>query len=242
MNNERLEILIGKEKLDLLRTKSVAVFGIGGVGSYSAEALARTGIGKILLCDFDVVSPSNLNRQIIALTTTIGERKTEVMKKRILEINPECEVVTYPVFLNKETIAEILKEKPDAAIDAIDVMTSKAELIRQLEEAGIPFISSLGMGGRMDPTKIKITVLKKTTYDRLAKALRKILRDAGLSLDVPVVFSEEETHGKTGKDEEGETRKEKNPIGSSVFVPAAAGLAAASYIVRKLIGEEGIVE
>ncbi len=234
MKNERLEILLGKEKMEALSRKCVAVFGIGGVGSYAAEALARTGIGRLILVDFDTVSESNLNRQVIALRSTIGKRKTGVMKERIKDINPECEVIEYPLFINTQTIDEILKEKIDAAVDAIDVLTSKAELIKKLAEKKIPFISSLGMGGRMDPTKIEITTLDKTSYDRLAKALRKILRDEGLSLKIPVVFSKEETHGKTGKDETGNTRKEKNPIGSSIFVPAAAGLSAASYIVRVL--------
>lgn len=235
MWTQRLEILLGEESVQALQGKTAAVFGLGGVGSYAAESLARSGVGKLILVDFDEVSDTNRNRQIIALTSTIGMKKTEAMERRIHDINPDCEVAAYPVFVRGESLEKILAQKIDGAVDAIDVVTSKLELIRALQAHQIPFISALGMGGRLDPTQIEITTLQKTSYDRLAKAMRHIAREKGISLDFPVVFSKEEARAVTGKDPQGKTRKERNPIGSAVFVPAAAGLAAGSWLVRKML-------
>ena len=233
MSEERTRILLG-DRLDILKSKRVAVFGLGGVGSFAAESLVRCGIRNIILVDYAQVSESNLNRQIIATRETVGKKKTEVMKERILSINPKADVECFDVFLNKESIDKILEETFDGAVDAIDVVTSKVYLMESLRRKGIKFISSLGMGGRWDPTKIEVTTLDKTSYDSLAKALRKKLREDKESLKIPVVYSTEQVESFTGRNVEGSTRKEKYPIGSTPFVPSAAGLTAASWLVREL--------
>ena len=236
MWNERTEILIGKSNVELLNSKTVAIFGLGGVGSYAVESLVRFGVGTLILIDFDVVNETNLNRQLIATQSTIGMKKTEVCLKRIQEINPECKVICKDLFVNEETIEELMSLEFDAAIDAIDVITSKLLLIENLEKKGIPFISSLGMGGRLDPTQIRIGKFYDVKGDRLASALRKAIKEREYEIhDFPVAYSLESVHKFTGFDQSGETRKERHPIGSSAFVPSVSGLACASYIIRKLI-------
>ncbi len=235
MNNERFELLIGKENTEKLQNTTVAVFGLGGVGSFALESLARSGVGKLIIVDFDTVDSTNINRQIIALNSTVGKKKTEVADARIKDINPQCKVVEYPTFINKESLPEIFNNRIDGAIDAIDVLTSKWELIKQLQAKNIPFISSLGMGGRMDPTKVGITTLDKTSYDPLARSLRSLIRKESGSLKFPVVYSSEQAKNITGMNPEGNTRKEKHPIGSAIFVPATAGLVSAAYILKRII-------
>lgn len=235
MHNERFELLIGKENLTKLQNSTVAIFGLGGVGSYALESLARSGVGTLIVVDFDTIDPTNINRQVIALNSTVGKKKTEVAASRIKDINPQCKVIEYPIFINKDSLPEIFNQKIDGAIDAIDVLTSKWELIKQLQAKNIPFISSLGMGGRMDPTKIEITTLDKTSYDPLARSLRSLIRKEDGSMKFPVVYSREQTFNITGDNPQGNTRKEKHPIGSSIFVPATAGLVAGSYILKRII-------
>lgn len=233
----RLESLIGAEALTKLKNSCVLVVGVGGVGSFAAEALARSFIGKIILLDMDTVAESNLNRQLLATLDTIGMPKVEVMKQRIAKINPECEVVALQEFYRKDN-ETCFEGQVDFVVDAIDTLTSKMDLIESCAERGIPFISSLGMGNRLDPTKITITTLDKTSYDPLAKALRTLVKKRGFKKKIPVLFSSEQPIRKTVIiNENGETRKEKLPPSSSAFVPSAAGLAAASYVVRKLIEE-----
>lgn len=234
----RLKSLIGEEALTKLENSCVLVVGVGGVGSYAAEALARSFVGKIILLDMDVVAESNLNRQLLATLDTIGKPKVEVMKERIARINPECEVVALQQFYRKEN-ETCFEGNVDFVVDAIDTLTSKMDLIESCTDRGIPFISSLGMGNRLDPTQISITTLDKTSYDPLAKALRTMAKKRGFKKKIPVLFSSEHPIRKTTiVNENGETRKEKLPPSSSAFVPSAAGLAAASYVVRKLIEGE----
>lgn len=236
MWNERMKYLIGQENVELLTKKRVVVFGVGGVGSYACEALARSGIGSLVLIDHDVVDVTNINRQIPALHSTVGLKKVDVMKQRIADINPECNVAAFACFMNKDNIAEIMQGQVDFIVDAIDTVTSKLDLYEYAQEKQIPIISSLGMANRLDPTKVIVTRLDKTENDPLAKSVRTQARRRNLSLKVPVVFSTETpiTQNKV-INEDGQTRKEKYPVSSSPFVPSSAGLACASYVVRTLI-------
>ena len=236
MWNQRMKYLIGEEKVELLTNKRVVVFGVGGVGSYACEALARSGIGSLVLIDHDVVDVTNINRQIPALHSTVGLKKVEVMKQRILDINPICKIDAYDCFMNKDNIEELLSGQVDFIVDAIDTVTSKLDLYEYAQNHNIPIISSLGMANRMDPTKVMITRLDKTENDPLAKSVRSQARKRNLSLKVPVIFSTE-TPIIMEKviNVDGKTMKEKYPVSSSPFVPSSAGLAAASYVVRELI-------
>lgn len=236
MWNERMKYLIGQENVELLTKKRVVIFGVGGVGSYACEALARSGIGSLVLIDHDVVDVTNINRQIPALHSTVGLKKVDVMKQRIADINPECNVTAFDCFMNKDNINEIMQGQVDFIVDAIDTVTSKLDLYEYAQEKQIPIISSLGMANRLDPTKVIVTRLDKTENDPLAKSVRTQARRRNLSLKVPVVFSTETpiTQNKV-INEEGQTRKEKYPVSSSPFVPSSAGLACASYVVRTLI-------
>ena len=236
MWNERMMYLIGEENVELLTKKRVAIFGVGGVGSYACEALARSGIGSLVLIDHDVVDVTNINRQIPALHSTVGLKKADVMKQRIADINPECDVAVFDCFMNKDNIDEIMQGQVDFIVDAIDTVTSKLDLYEYAQEKQIPIISSLGMANRLDPTKVIVTRLDKTENDPLAKSVRAQARRRNLSLKVPVVFSTETpiTQNKV-INEDGQTKKEKYPVSSSPFVPSSAGLACASYVIRTLI-------
>ncbi|MDD6468230.1 MAG: peptide-methionine (S)-S-oxide reductase MsrA [Erysipelotrichaceae bacterium] len=241
MWNERLKYLIKEENVELLANSRVAVVGVGGVGSFAAEALARSGIGHITLVDHDVIDETNINRQIHALHSTVGLKKVEVMRKRILDINPECEVVTYDTFINAETITQVLEKRPDFIVDAIDTITCKLDLVQYAQENEIPIICSLGMANRLDPTQIIVTRLDKTEGDPLARSMRQQARKRKMSGKIPVVFSKEKPMiQNTIVHSEGVTRKEKYPVASSAFVPSAAGLAIASYVVRTLIDSKAV--
>ena len=233
---QRLELLIQEEKIKELQAACVLVMGLGGVGGNATEALARSGIGKLILVDGDIVQESNTNRQLIASIHTIGQDKVQAMKDRILAINPDCEVVVHKEFFDGSK-KELFDEKIDFVIDAIDTISSKLDLIEICIEKKIPFISCLGMANRFDPSRLKVTRLDKTENDPFAKAVRAAVRKRGMSLKIPVVFSEE-IPVKQNKvvNEEGETRKEQIPPGSTAFVPPAAGLLCASYVVRVLLG------
>ena len=225
MNNEELSrfaMVIGSEKIEFLKRCRVAVFGVGGVGGYVCEALARCGIGKIDVFDNDTVSPSNLNRQIIALHSTIGKKKVDVIKERLLDINHDIEVEAHDVFYCAENAASFPLEKYDHIADAIDSVPSKLELIRQAKEKNVRIISSMGTGNKLDPSKLEICDISKTEYCPLAKAVRVNLRKVGIN-HLDVVFSREEPV-KTG---------ERTP-GSTAFVPPAAGLLMASKIIKDL--------
>lgn len=219
----RLQLLVGTEAIQSLHNTTVAVIGLGGVGGYAIEALARSGIGKLILIDFDRIEKSNINRQLIALTSTIGRKKVEVWKERILEIQPNCQVVIKDAFLTVDNILELL-EPVDYIIDACDTVSTKLELIRYAEQYQIKIISCMGTGNKLDPSLLKITELQKTSYDPLAKALRKLVREANIIAKIPVVCSEE-TPKKAG-----------TIIASNAFVPAVAGLLCASYVIRDRIG------
>lgn len=233
---QRLELLVGKEKLDRLRQACVLVVGIGGVGGYAAEALARSGIGKLILVDADTVALSNLNRQIIAEIPTVGRPKTEVMAERIARIAPDCEVVGLRQFFDADC-EFLFDQKIDYVVDAIDTLTPKLALIAMTQAHHIPSISSLGMANRFDPTRLQITTLDKTSYDPLARALRQMARKQGIApSSIPVVWSSEMPLTQNQLvDENGATRKQKYPPASTIFVPAAAGLTCASAVFQALI-------
>lgn len=217
---------IGIDKFKLLSNSTVLVLGIGGVGGHACEALARSGIGNLIIVDKSRVDITNINRQIIALTSTIEEPKVEVMKKRLLDINPELKIVTYFDFYNFETKDEILNHKIDFICDAIDTVTFKIDIIKEALANDIPIISSMGMGNKLHPEQIEISEISKTSYDPIAKVIRKKLRSERIHKKVPVVYSKEEPFKVDDI--------AKNPSSNS-FVPATAGLIMASYIVNTII-------
>lgn len=232
---QRTELLLGNHALQRLSETSIMVVGVGGVGSYCAEGLARCGVGTIHLVDKDLISPSNLNRQIHARYETIGKDKCEMMKQRILSYQKECQVITHSLFYDGSQNEELFHEPIDFVVDAIDTISAKLELIRYCLTHDIPFISSMGMANRLDPTKIMITDLMKTTYDPLAKIMRSQVRKQNIKGKIPVVCSIEQPIKQNQiVDALGKTRKDRIPPASSPFVPSAAGLAAASYAVRYL--------
>lgn len=228
----RTGLLLGKETLSKLGNVKVAVFGIGGVGGYVVEALVRSGIGHIGIIDNDIVAKSNLNRQIIATQSTIGRSKVEVMKDRILDINPECIVDTYPIFYLPEQAAEFDFAKYDYIVDAIDTITAKIDLVLQADRTGVPLISSMGAGNKIDPTQLRIGDIYETSVCPLAKVMRRELRKRNIQ-KLKVVFSTELAK------EPAEIIYQGNKVvpGSIVFVPATAGLIIAGEVVKDLIKE-----
>lgn len=230
----RFQMLIGNEAFQNLRNKRVAIFGVGGVGGYATEALARSGVGTLDLIDHDDVSLTNLNRQIYALHSTVGKLKCDVAKERIHDIDPSIHVNCYPVFYLPEKRDEFPFREWDFIIDAIDTVSAKIDLIKAADDYRIPIISSMGCGNRLDPSKLVYTDLFKTKNDPLARVMRRELRKCGID-HLSVVYSEELPI--RAKEESGEEVPEgKRSIpGSSAFVPPAAGLLIASKVVEKLL-------
>lgn len=234
---ERTEQILGQEALKRLAGTRVAVFGLGGVGGHCAEALARSGIGALDLIDMDSVEETNLNRQLIALRSTLGKRKTDVMRDRILDIDPETRVVTHDLFYLPETADQIPLDPYDYVVDAIDNVTAKVYLAKQCLDLGIPLISCLGTGNRLDPSRLRVTDIFQTAGDPLARAVRSKLRKEGID-HLTVVFSDEKPvralqKSAAAPDDAAEIHVPHSP-GSTAFVPAAAGLLMASFVVREL--------
>ena len=219
----RAELLLGEEALEKLRSARVALFGIGGVGSFAAEALARGGVGHITLVDGDTVSITNINRQLIALHSTVGKEKTAVMAERIADISPETEVETYPVVYGAENRDLLDFSTYDYVIDAIDTVTSKLILIEEAKKAGVPVISCMGTGNKFHPERFEVTDISKTSVCPLAKVMRKELK---------VVYSKEEPQKPAASTETG---KRQIP-GSLSFVPPVAGLLLAGEVIRHIAG------
>lgn len=224
----RTELLIGKEGLNKLKNAKVAIFGIGGVGSYVVEGLARVGVGSFILVDNDDVALSNLNRQIIATQKTIGKQKVEVAKERILEINPNAKVDIYKEFFMPDTEG-IIDDSVSYIVDAIDTVTAKIELVLRANNLSIPIISSMGTGNKLDPTRFEVTDIYKTSVCPLAKVMRKELKSRGIK-KLKVVYSKEEPI-KVKKEES----KNKQVPGSISFVPSVAGLIIAGEVVKDII-------
>lgn len=230
----RTELLLGKDAVEHLSHCRVAVFGIGGVGGYVCEALARSGVGSLDLIDNDKVCLSNINRQIIATMKTVGEYKTQVMKNRILDINPEAVVNTYECFFLPETAADFPFDKYDYVVDAIDTVTAKIELVMQCRKAGVPIISSMGAGNKLDPTQFRVADIYKTKMDPLAKVMRRELKKRGVT-KLKVVYSEEEPI--CPAESEPQSNGRRSTPGSTAFVPSVAGLIIAGEVIKDLTGK-----
>lgn len=236
----RTELLLGAQAVGRLACASVAVFGVGGVGSYAVEALARAGIGRLLLCDGDVVSVSNINRQLVATWQTIGSPKVEVMKERVLSIHPQAKVEIRQTFYSEETAGQFDFSKFDYIVDAIDTVSSKLLLVEQANAAGCRIISCMGAGNKLDPTRFEVADIYQTSVCPLARVMRRELRARGIS-SLKVVYSKEEAARPAANGEQpAETRgreEARRPVPGSVsFVPSAAGLILAGEVIRDLCG------
>ncbi len=231
---ERFEMLVGKEKAAKLCEKKVIVFGVGGVGGYVCEALARSGVGRIDVVDNDDVSITNINRQIIAVTDTVGMKKTKAAANRLKSINPDITVREYDMFYLPETADEIDLSEYDYIVDAVDTVSAKLELAKRAQQLGIPIVSSMGTGNKLDPTRIVVTDIYKTKVCPLARVMRNLCKKNGIK-KLTVVYSEEEPLQPHFQPQDNENPNKSIPA-SSAFVPPAAGLTIASVVVRELIG------
>ena len=231
----RMGLLLGEEALSRLEGARVAVFGLGGVGGYTVEALARAGIGKLDLVDSDTVSLSNRNRQILATRSTLGLPKTEAAKRRVLDINEEAQVTTWELFYNADTADMIDLGMYDYIVDAIDTVTAKLLLIRRAHEAGTPIISCMGTGNKLDPTAFRVADISRTSMCPLARVMRKELGKRGIK-HLKVVYSQEEAMTPHGAEEEMAALGKRQIPGSVSFVPGAAGLILAGEVIRDLTG------
>lgn len=220
----RLEKVIGSDNLNNLNNKTVLVLGVGGVGGYVVESLARSNIGTLIIVDYDKVEESNINRQIIALNSTIGKSKVDVLEARIKDINSGCKVIKIDKFIDNNNFNELFDNHIDYFVDACDTVLVKKLVIKECLKRNIPFISSMGTGNKLDPSKLEIIDIRKTVNDPLARILRKFVKDEKINKKV-MVLSSTELPIKTG---------DRTP-GSTAFVPSSAGLLIASYIVRSFI-------
>lgn len=229
----RQNIVFGADSLVKLKNSRVAVFGVGGVGGYVCESLARSGVGTLDIIDNDTVSPSNINRQIIALHSTVGKNKVDVCKERLLDINPEIIVNSHNCFFLKENEHEFEFEKFDYIVDAIDTVSGKLALAMIADKMGIPIVSSMGAGNKTDPTQFKVADIYKTSVCPLAKAMRKLCRENGVK-KLKVVYSEEPTMVKEELIDENSNKR--SIPGSVSFVPSVVGLIMAGEVIKDLIG------
>ncbi len=239
----RNELAIGKEGVERMRHTTVAILGVGGVGSFAAEACARSGIGRIILVDKDDVDVTNINRQLVAYVSTIGRSKTEVMQERIKDINPDCEVIPLHMFYTEETADQFFSYQPDYVIDASDTISYKIHLAIECLKRDVKIIASMGAANKMDPTRFQIADISKTHTDPIAKVIRTRLRKAGISKGLPVVFSDEspviiredvvETVGKP----DAPIRKAEMPPASNAFVPSVCGLVCASWVLNDIVAD-----
>ena len=240
----RFSMMVGEDGIDKLRNSHVIVFGVGGVGSYTVEALARSGVGHITMVDFDEISESNINRQLHSLRSTIGKSKIDVMKDRILDINPDCKVELVRRLVYDDVDEVLGNNIYDFVVDAIDVIGSKINLIEYCVKNEINIISSMGFGNKMHPEMVEIAKIKNTSVCPMARTIRSILKKKGIT-NVPAVFSKEipvkPNKSELFKEEMPTEFRENNKIprkttpGSNSFVPGTAGLVLASYVVRKLL-------
>ena len=240
----RFSMMVGEDGIEKLRNSRVIVFGVGGVGSYTVEALARSGVGHITMVDFDEISESNINRQLHSLRSTIGKSKIDVMKDRILDINPDCKVELVKRLVYDDVDEVLGNNKYDFVVDAIDVIGSKINLIEYCVKNEINIISSMGFGNKMHPEMVEIAKIKNTSVCPMARTIRSILKKKGIT-NVPAVFSKEipvkPNKSELFKEEMPTEFRENNKIprkttpGSNSFVPGTAGLVLASYVVRKLL-------
>lgn len=243
----RTELAFGPEGIEVMKNSTVAVLGIGGVGSIAVEALARTGVGKIILIDKDVVDITNINRQIHALTTTVGQKKADLMVDRVKLINPECEAIALNMFYTEETYEELFKYDLDYVVDASDTIIYKVHLIKECLRRKIPIISSMGAANKVDPTLFQVADISKTHMDPIARVVRTKLRKDGIHKGVKVVFSTEQPKKprqdvteKIVPENAPEIRKAQQPPASNAFVPPVAGLIMVSVVVKEMLAKHGI--
>ena len=229
----RTAMLLGEEAVEKLQKARVAIFGIGGVGGYTLEALARAGIGRLDLIDSDTVSRSNINRQILATQSTVGMSKVEAGKKRVLDINPDCVVRTWEIFYTPETADQFDFTQYDYIVDAIDTVTGKLQRIQRAHECGTPIISCMGTGNKLDASAFEVSDISKTTMCPLARIVRKELGKRGIK-HLKVVYSKEEALSPTGWEEEAKALGKRQIPGSVSFVPGAAGLILAGEVIKDL--------
>lgn len=227
----RIRMMLGTEAINRMHNSSVAVFGVGGVGGYAVEALARSGIGSIDVIDNDTVSLTNINRQIIALHSTIGRLKVDVAKERMLDINPDIKVNAINAFYTPDNSADFDFSKYDYIIDAIDTVSGKIELVVQAEKAGVPIISSMGAGNKLDATAFEVSDIYKTSVCPLAKVMRRELKKRNIK-KLKVVYSKEETHPIVEETDEQQGRRQIPA--SNAFVPSVAGLIIAGEVIKDL--------
>lgn len=225
-NLARLKRLIGEENIEKIKKQTVIILGLGGVGGYATETLARSGIGNLILVDYDIVDVTNLNRQIIATKETIGKNKVDVWKERVSIINPDIKVKGINAKILPDNMDLLFQEKPDYIVDACDYIDTKKALILECLKNKVKLISSMGTGNKMDPSKLEIIDIRKTSYDPIAKVLRKFVKDNKITKKIPVVCSKEVP------------RKISSPVGSNAFVPASAGILCASYIINDIVGDK----
>lgn len=230
----RTQLLLGQENMEKLANARVAVFGVGGVGGYVTEALARSGIGTLDLIDHDKVSLTNLNRQILALHSTIGTYKVDAAAERIRDINPQAVVNVYKTFYMPDTAGEFDFSVYDYVVDAIDTVTGKLELVMQAEKSGTRIISSMGAGNKLDPAAFEVADIYRTSVCPLAKVMRRELKKRGIK-KLKVVYSKEQPLVPTGNTQEADENQRRQTPGSLAFVPSAAGLIIAGEVVRDLI-------
>lgn len=248
----RTELLIGTAGVSTLAGKHVMICGVGGVGSYAAEALGRAGVGRITLVDFDDICLTNVNRQIHALTSTVGQQKVEAMAVRLRDINPAAEIIPVKEFFSQENAARLLVPRPDYVLDAIDHFTAKASLITTCRQQGIPVIASMGAANKLDPTQIHVSDISATKNCRMARSMRKILKDAGITTGVQVVYSTElhreldpASASACGSDCICPNRSEQAfrcehrrvILGSISYIPSIFGLTMAGVVVNELLGQ-----
>lgn len=231
---QRTHILVGDAGIERLRSARVLVAGLGGVGSFVAEALARAGVGDLTLADHDVVSASNLNRQLVALESTLGLPKAQVMASRIRDINPECKLRLLESFLEPDAMTGVLSGGFDHVVDAIDSLSSKVELIASAVEQGIPILSSMGAGGRLDPTRVRVGDLMDTSVCPLARAVRTRVRRRGVERGVTVVWSDEAARAPLPPEDTGRGRP-RAVNGTLSYMPAIFGLTLAGILVQRII-------
>ncbi|MBR6721336.1 MAG: tRNA threonylcarbamoyladenosine dehydratase [Alistipes sp.] len=233
---ERTELLLGAEKLDMLRRANVLVVGVGGVGAYAAEMIVRAGVGRMTIADADCVSESNINRQLVALHSTIGRQKCEILAERLRDINPELQLNIVNRFIkDTETDSLLDSDNFDYVVDAIDTLSPKLALIKGALERGIPLVSSMGAGAKVDPTLMEIKDISKTHHCPLAHMLRKRLHKIGIKRGFRAVFSPEPV--REGAMILCEEQNKKSNVGTMSYIPALFGIGCASVVVRDIIGE-----
>ncbi|MFO8067863.1 MAG: tRNA threonylcarbamoyladenosine dehydratase [Bacteroidales bacterium] len=234
---ERTELLLGKEKLEKLKNSNVLVAGLGGVGAYAAESLCRAGVGKMTIIDSDVINISNINRQLLAHNSSVGKGKALLMAERLLAINPELDLTTHAIYIKDEISDEILNEKFDYVVDAIDTLAPKIFFIRRAVLNGLKIVSSMGAGGKTDPSKIMVSDFSDSYNCKLAKLLRKKLSSFGIKSGFKVVFSSELIDENSYIQAQNE-RNKKTTVGTISYLPAIFGLFCASVVIRELIDEK----